>query len=62
MTIHYYKRNVYGNPLIYLIEDENSDTILSIINQKTIHPHQMRAFAKLGIEFNQVIDPQEGDL
>lgn len=66
MTVNYYKKNIYGKPMIYLITKENpvlkhpndgAETILQIINQKTISRPQMALFEQIGVQFVEAFDP-----
>lgn len=66
MVVNYYKKNVWGNPLLYLVTKENpvvkypnegAEVILRIINQKTITRSQMDLFTNLGIQFVESFDP-----
>jgi len=59
MTIQFYTKSVYGNTLIYLVESEASRSMLELIGQKTISKSQMARFEKLGLSFEQVINPSE---
>lgn len=59
MKVQFYTKNVYGNTLIYLVESEASENILCLIGQKTINKFQIERFKDLGIEFDQVINPEE---
>ncbi len=56
MTIEYFKKNVYGIETYYLVECEKAQTILDILNQKTITKVQMGMFEDLGITFKQVLN------
>lgn len=62
MTIKYYRKNVYGNTLRYLVDDEAEnalevESIKRLIGQKTISEQQMELFKNIGIEFEEVIAP-----
>lgn len=61
MKIKYYRKNVYGNELIYLIEDgetaEQVESILRLIGQKTISRSQIARFETLGIAFEETLAP-----
>lgn len=59
MRVQFYTKSVYGNTLIYLVESEAAENILALICQKTISKFQMARFKELGIEFEQVINPEE---
>jgi len=59
MTVQFYTKSVYGNTLIYLVESEVSEAMLRLIDQKTISKSQMEKFEKLGLSFEQVINPSE---
>lgn len=59
MKVQFYTKNVFGNTLIYLVDSSEAQSILALINQKTISRFQMRRFAELGIVFEQVINPTE---
>ena len=58
MKIEFYKKNVYGNELMYLKNQEGAteQAILKLINQKSITEQQMKQFAVLGVEFVQVLN------
>lgn len=62
MTIKYYRKNVYGNELIYLVEGgetaEQVDAILSLIGQRTISQSQMTRFETLGVSFEETFAPR----
>lgn len=58
MTIEFYRKNVYGNELMYLVDEEKSVAILQLIGQKTISKRQMDYFKILGLEFTEVLAPK----
>ena len=57
MKVQYYRKNVYGKELIYLIESEETNSMLRLIGQSTISRGQIELFKKLGIQFEEVIAP-----
>lgn len=59
MKVNYFIKNVYGNPLIYLVTEGVGGVILDIIGQKTISKSQMEKFEKLGVEFVRVFEPEQ---
>lgn len=59
MTIKYYRKNVYGNELIYLVEGEGTREVLGLICQKTIQLWQIAAFEKLGVKFEETFAPRQ---
>lgn len=59
MNIQYYRKNVYGNELIYLIDSPQAESILRLIGQKTISERQIGYFESLGLIFEEVIAPRE---
>jgi len=59
MTVQFYTKNIYGNTLIYLVDSESSRSMLELIGQKTISKSQMAEFEKIGVTFDQVINPSE---
>jgi len=59
MTVQFYTKNIYGSTLIYLVGSEASEAMLRLIGQKTISKSQMAEFEKLGLSFEQVINPSE---
>lgn len=59
MTIQYYRQNVYGNELIYLVESLASLHVLYLIGQKTINERQIDRFEQLGITFEEVLAPRK---
>ena len=55
-TIEYYKKNVYGNDLMYVKDKTQAEIITGLTGQKTISPYIMEALKKLvGCEFKQVL-------
>ena len=62
MNIKYYRKNVYGNELIYLVEvGETADqveSILRLIGQRTISEGQMARFETLGVKFEETFQPR----
>lgn len=58
MKIEFFRKNVYGKELNYLIDTEHSRVILGLIDQSTISEWQMGQFSKLGLEFVEVIAPR----
>jgi len=58
MKIQYYRKSVYGNELIYLIDSNESRAILELIGQKTIGTGQIRRFETLGVQFEEVLQPR----
>lgn len=57
MTVQYYKRDVYGKTLYYLMPSTEASAILSLIGQKTISHHQIALLELLGLQFVEVIAP-----
>lgn len=55
-TIKIYTKNVYGQTMIYMVEDEKSDTIKSLIGKKTIDKNDIRLLQNLGVNFEQVVE------
>ena len=57
MTIQYYRKSVYGNELIYLVDGEGTENILRLIGTKTISRGQMQRFTELGLKFVETFAP-----
>lgn len=58
MKVQFYRKSVYGNEHMYLIDSDPARLILELIGQKTILDGQMRRFTTLGIEFEEVLAPK----
>lgn len=58
MKIEFYKKNVYGNELMYLKDELQADWMSRILGgQKTISSSQMELFTALfGVTFIQVLN------
>jgi len=55
MTINFYRKNVYGNDLIYVADEKQAKSISKITGSKTLKPIHIQGFNELGFEFNEVI-------
>ena len=56
--IQYYRKNVFGNELMYLIDSAEAGYILRLICQRTINQNQINLFTNLGIKFEEVLAPK----
>lgn len=55
MKIEYYKKNVYGNELVYIKDERIAQIILRLTGRKTIDTRAMEALTALGHELVQVL-------
>lgn len=55
MTIEYYKKNVYGNELMYIKDTKIAQIFLRLTGKKTIDKMAMDALKELGHKFIQVL-------
>lgn len=62
MKIKYYRKSVYGSELKYCLDEGMGELISSITKQRTLSKSDMEAFKKLGIEFEEVLAPEENTI
>jgi len=53
--LRYYRKNVYGNELFYLVD--NADPIAVLTGCQTLRPRDFKALSELGFRFEEVIAP-----
>lgn len=58
MIIEYYIKNIYGNELIYVKDEQLRKTISNLIGKKTINKKDIHNFEILGISFKEVLAPR----
>jgi hypothetical protein len=60
MTIKFFIRNVYGNDLIYLADESQTNTWVRLTGNKTITGTQMELLNELtGVMFEQIFAPSD---
>ena len=58
MIIEYYIKNVYGNELIYVKDEQLKKIISNLLGKKTINKKDIANFKSLGITFKEVLPPR----
>lgn len=58
MIIEYYIKNVYGNELIYVKDEQLKRVIANLTGKKTISQKDIANFKVLGITFKEVLPPR----
>ncbi len=58
MIIEYYIKNVYGNELIYIKDEQLKKIISNLLGKKTINQKDINNFEILGISFKEVLPPR----
>lgn len=58
MIIKYYRKNVYGNELMYVADPAEALTLELLLSHKTILRTDIALFKSLGIEFEEVLAPK----
>lgn len=56
MTIYYYKKEVYGNTLLYVKDPSFARMISKLTGKKTIDSSDILALEGLGVKFEQVLN------
>lgn len=59
MKIKYYRKSVYGSELKYCLDEGMAEIVSTITKMKTLSKIDMEAFKKLGVEFEEVLAPEE---
>jgi len=62
MTIKYYRKNVYGNELMYLTGNDRGEiakALFLISSHVTLTKDTMRGLQYFGVEFEEVITPSD---
>lgn len=59
MVVEYYTKSVYGKTLMYAKDETQSTILFQLTGKKTLSPEVMEALQKLGIQFTQVLPPNE---
>lgn len=54
----YYRKNVYGNELMYLADKNQKDAVEMISGRKSINPADMFALGMIGFTFEEVTESQ----
>lgn len=57
MTLQFYRKQIYGNDLRYLVDCEGADSFRELTNKLTITSKDMHHGEVLGITFLEVIAP-----
>ena len=57
--IQYYIKTVYGNNLMYIVDEEVRVAIQRLTGQRTLTEEAKQALQDLGFTFNQVLPPRE---
>ena len=52
--IHYYKKNVYGNEMNYIHDDETADHVRKLTGQTTLSERHIEALKALGHDVKHV--------
>jgi len=58
MTIQYYRKNVYGNEVMYIADEHIAYYVNQLTNRVTMTGSDMFALSKLGFEFEEVLAPK----
>lgn len=57
MIIKYYVREVYGKPLMYLVDEKQAEAVRVLTGRETLTKPAMKGLIMLGFEFEQIIRP-----
>jgi len=57
MTVRYFAKNVYGINRFYVLHPSHEKAIKMITGHKTLTFDAIQGFQRLGIKFEQVLDP-----
>lgn len=59
MKIEFYRKSVYGNENIYIVDNELAGTVKSLTGKKTINNSDIKSLESLGCVFSEVIAPRQ---
>jgi len=57
MEIQFYRKNVYGREMMYLIKSRETESMLKLMGTLTINKEQIAEWSRLGFEFEEVLAP-----
>lgn len=60
MNIEFYRKDVYGNELMYVKDDEIGSDIAILTGRITITEQDIRILGRLGCTFTEVLAPKKG--
>ena len=55
-TIKIYKKNVWGNDLIYIKDEKEAEAMRKLTGRKTINASDIRTLEALGFDFEYVLN------
>lgn len=58
MEIDYYRKNVYGNELMYVASEDAKYAIYALTGKNSISPLHINALESLGCTFKEVLAPR----
>lgn len=57
MEIQFYRKNVYGREMMYLIKSRETESMLKLMGTLTINKEQIAEWSRLGFDFEEVLAP-----
>ena len=57
MNIEFYRKNVYGNELMYIVDIKIQQAVKTLTGQKSLTPNVRGALEELGFTFTEVLAP-----
>lgn len=62
ITIEYYRKDVYGRQLIYILSKEFKGVLYRLTGKETLNDHDIVLLQKLGVEMKEVMQPRPVNL
>lgn len=58
MTIEFYRKQVYGNTMLYIANDEKASIVRGLTGTKTVSEGDLKRLKELGCEIQEILNPE----